>query len=88
MLPWSEDFSARGLDEILRSQTENRAWGKELRRLTNELVNSRLSKHISQADYNNDRQRFHKDAEEFRRRAAVLHAQIVRRTVHALRVET
>ena len=86
MQPWSEDFSACGLEEILRSQTENRAWGKELRRRTNELVNSRLSKNISQADYDSDRQQFHKEAEEFRRRATILEAQIQRHTVRSLRV--
>ena len=86
MLPWPEDFSACGLEEILRSQTENRAWGKELRRRTNELVNSRLSKNISRADYDNDRKKFHKEAEEFRRRATILEAQIVRHTVRSLRV--
>jgi len=87
MLPWPEDFSACGLQEILRSQTENRAWGKELRRRTNELVNKRLSKHISQADYNNDREQFHKDTQEFRRRATILEAQIVRRTVRSPHAE-
>jgi hypothetical protein len=87
MQPWPEDFSACGLEEIVRSQTENRAWGKELRRRTNELVNNRLSKHISQADYTNDREQFHKDTQEFRRRATILEAQIVRHTVRSLRVE-
>jgi hypothetical protein len=86
MRSWSEDFSACGLEEILRSQTENRAWGKELRRRTSDLVNSRLSKDISQADYDHNRQQFHRDAEEFRRRATILDAQIVRHTVRSLRV--
>lgn len=85
MPTWSEDFSACGLEEILRSQTENRAWGKELRRRTNELVNSRLSKDISQADYDQNRQQFHKDAEEFRRRATILETQLGRHTVRSLR---
>jgi hypothetical protein len=46
-----------------------------------------LSKHISQADYTNDREQFHKDTQEFRRRATILEAQIVRHTVRSLRVE-
>jgi hypothetical protein len=85
MQPWSEDFSGFDLEEILRSQSENRAWGKELRRRTNALVDSRLAKHITQADYDNDRKLFHQDAEEFRRRATILDAQIVRHTVRSLR---
>jgi hypothetical protein len=82
MSPWSEDFSECSLDELLRSQAENRAWGKELRRKTNALVNNRLAKNISQDDYATDRRLGNEDATEYRRRAAILDTQIVR---HAAR---
>ncbi len=84
MQPWSEDFAERGLEEIIESQLENRAWGKELRRRTNDLVNSRLAKNITHADYVTDRQLVHDDAAECQRRAAILETQIVRRTVRPL----
>ena len=84
MRPWSEDFSGCGLDDLLQSQTENRAWGKELRRRNNDLVNSRLANHISQADYFTDRKRVHDESAEYRRRATILDTQILRRTVHSL----
>ena len=88
MSPWSEDFSGCSLEEVLRSQAENRAWGKELRRRTNALVNNRLAKNISQDDYVADRQLGHEETTEYRRRAAVLDTQIVRRTAHPMSRES
>ena len=84
MQPWSEDFSESGLEDIIESQTENRAWGKEIRRRTNDLVNSRLAKNITHADYLTDRNLVHEDSAEYRRRASILEAQIVHRTVRSL----
>ena len=84
MSPWSEDFSESTLEDILRSQAENRAWGKELRNKTNVLVNNRLAKNISQDDYVTDRKQAHQDAAEYRRRAAILDSQIERRTSHSV----
>ena len=84
MAPWSEDFSTFGLDEILRTQAENRAWSKELRRRNNDLVNSRLANQITQADYVADRKLVHEDSAECRRRANILDTQISRRTVRPL----
>lgn len=78
MQPWSEDFSGCGLDEILRFQTENREWSKELRRRTNVLVNTRLAKNMSQDDYLAGRKLVHEDTAECRNRANILDAQIVR----------
>lgn len=84
MSPWSEDFSDCSLEDVLRSQAENRAWGKELRQRTNTLVNSRLAKNISQDDYVADRKLVHEDNAEYRRRAAILDSLIERRASHAL----
>ena len=81
MPQWSEDFSDCSLEEVLRSQAENRAWSKDLRRKTNDLVNSRLAKNISQADYVTDRKLVQDEASECRRRANILDTQIVRRSV-------
>jgi hypothetical protein len=78
MRPWSEDFSTCGLEEILRYQSENREWSKELRLKTNLLVNSRLAKSVSQADYLAGRKLIHDDAAECRSRANILDAQLMR----------
>ncbi len=78
MEPWSQDFSGCGLDEILRLQTENRMWSKELRRKSNALVNGRLAKNMSQDDYMAGRKRVHEDTAECRNRANLLDAQLVR----------
>jgi hypothetical protein len=83
MAPWSEDFSECSLEEVLQSQAENRAWGKDLRRRTNALVNDRLAKNISQDDYVTARRVAHEDGAEYRRRAAILDTQIVRRSAYS-----
>jgi hypothetical protein len=82
MTLWREDFSTCTLDEVLRSQAENRAWSKELRQKASSLVNHRLAKEISQADYLMGRKLADQEAVECRRRATILDAQI-RRTVTA-----
>lgn len=81
---WREDFSSSSLQEILESQAENRVWGKEIRRKASVLVNSRLAKDISQADYLSTRDHAHQDAVEFRRRAVLLQSQLALRTRLAL----
>lgn len=78
MLLWPEDLSTCTLDEVLARVAENRAWSKELRLRTNDLVNTRLAKTISQADYVESRKRTHEDAAECRRRATVLERHINR----------
>jgi hypothetical protein len=81
MSTWREDFSTCTLDEVLGLQAENRAWSKELRRKNHSLVNSRLANDISHADYQTNRKLAHDDATECRRRADIIDAQIVHRTV-------
>ncbi len=81
---WREDYSSSSLQEILESQEENRVWGKEIRRKASALVNSRLAKDISQADYLSTRDHAHGDAVEFRRRAVLLQSQLALRTSLAL----
>jgi hypothetical protein len=91
MQPWSEDLSGCGLEEILRFQTENREWSKELRRRTNVLVNTRLAKNMSQDDYLAGRKLVHEAAAECRSRATILDAQLARHSglhVHARQGET
>jgi hypothetical protein len=75
MPTWSEDFSGFSLEQILQEQIRNRAWGKELRDLNDALVNSRLAKQMSQADYLTDRNLVREAALECKRRASVLDAQ-------------
>jgi hypothetical protein len=88
MSPWSEDFSECSLEQILSSQAENRAWGKELRHKTNALVNSRLAKNITQDDYVADRMLAREEAAEYRRRAAILDSLIERRSAHPVHRES
>jgi len=80
---WCEDFSAFRLEDVLQRQAQNRAWSKELRLRSTTLVNRRLARQISQADYALDRQRVHEETTECRRRAAILDVQIIERTKYA-----
>ena len=85
---WSEDFSGSSLDDVRRSQSENRAWSKELRLRNTAVVNSRLAKSISMDDYVAIRTGVKEDTAECRRRAAVLETQIIRRGVMPLARES
>ena len=85
---WREDFSSSSLQEVLETQAENRVWSKELRRKSTALVNSRLAKDISQADYLTTRSLADKDAIECRRRANILLSQLVRHSICPLRRES
>ena len=84
MLLWRDDFSTLSLDEVLRYQLENRAWSKELRFRSNELVNKRLTNQITQDDYLTNRKLTRQDVEECQRRAAILDSQISRSFVRPL----
>jgi hypothetical protein len=76
-----ENLSGCSLEEVMRSETENRAWHKELRRLSAALVNSRLAKSISLDEYVVNRKRANDDAAECRRRGTMLAQEIfVRQT--------
>jgi hypothetical protein len=85
---WSDDVSACSLEELLQTQSENRAWSQDLRRKSNLLVNSRLANQISLEDYAADRKISQEEALECRRRAALLDKQIVRRKIYSLSRES
>ena len=72
-----DDLANHTLEDILLSQTENRAWSKELRLGISDVVASRLAKKISLEQYAVDRKRFNEDMAECRRRASVL-AEVIR----------
>ncbi len=72
MPEWSEDFSERSVEEILRAQEENKAWSKQLRMLSAALVNSRLAKEIGPEEYVVHRTIGKDDAAECRRRGNIL----------------
>lgn len=76
---WSEDLSLYSLDEVILTQSENRAWHKELRLKTNLLLNSRLAKQISREEYTANRQVGVADETECKRRAAKLVNEITAR---------
>jgi len=81
---WPDDFSTFSLEDVLRYQLENRAWSKELRFRSSELVNKRLANEITQDDYLTNRKITRQEAEECQRRAAILDSQIARSTVRPL----
>jgi hypothetical protein len=69
---WCDELANHTVEDILLSQTENRAWSKELRLGIGDVVASRLAKKISLEQYAVDRKRFNEDMAECRRRANVL----------------
>jgi hypothetical protein len=76
---WTDDLSEHSRAEILRCDTENRAWNKALRGRATALVNSRLAKEISLEEYTISRQRENENAAECRRRGAILITEMSRR---------
>jgi hypothetical protein len=82
---WTDDLSGRSLIEILRSDTENRAWNKALRCRVAALVNSRLAKQISLEEYAISRQHENENAAECRRRGAILVSEMSNRDRRSLR---
>lgn len=84
MALWREDRSSETLEDILGAQAENRAWGKQLRERANSLIKERLAKNISQADYLANRTVSREEASECRRRAAILHEEILRHAIPSL----
>jgi hypothetical protein len=65
MTPKSSDtLSGNSLEQLLRAETENRAWSKALRQRAPALLNSRLAKAISFEEYTVFRQQASKDAAE------------------------
>jgi hypothetical protein len=69
---WTDDLSGRSTTEILRSDTENRAWNKALRCRVAALVNTRLAKQISLEEYAISRQQENENAAECKRRGAII----------------
>src|SRR5260221_248641 len=68
----TDDLTGRSIIEIMRSDTENRAWNKALRCRVAALVNRRLAKQISLEEYAVSRQHELENAAECRRRGAIL----------------
>jgi len=81
---WSEDQSKRSLEEIMRSEAENRAWNKALRGQVTALVDSRLAKQISLEAYAARRQHGNDDAAECKRRGTMLVDEISSRSGRSL----
>lgn len=72
MAVWNENLANHPLEELLVSQSENRAWSKELRFGNSTLVASRLAKQISLEQYTTTRKQINEDMLECRRRAGIL----------------
>jgi len=58
--------------EVDLLKAANQRWGRELRSASAALVDQRLARQISREEYVASRQRAKEDAEEHRRRAALL----------------
>ena len=65
-------MSRSSLEEVLRAETENRAWSKTLRQRASALLNSRLAKAISFEEYAVFRQQANEDAAECKRQGRIL----------------
>jgi hypothetical protein len=78
MSQWPEDVSSCTLEELAGCQVQNRQWNWELRRRTKSLVQSRLAEEITRDDYIIFRQLTNEDSLECRRRARLLHDQVLR----------
>jgi hypothetical protein len=76
---WTDDLSEYSRVEIMKSDTENRAWNKVLRGRAAVLVNSRLAKQISLEEYTITRQLGSENAVECKRRSAILVTEMSRR---------
>jgi hypothetical protein len=73
MTPKSSDtLSGSSLEQVLRAETENRAWSKTLRQQARELLNSRLGKAISFEEYTVFRLQASKDAAECKQQGRIL----------------
>jgi hypothetical protein len=72
MPPWPDDVSKCTLEEIVRLRAENQVLYKELRRASNALMNSKLSKQIGHEEYTIKRQLANKLAAEYQRRRTIL----------------
>jgi len=81
---WSDDLSGSTLEEVVRSQSENRAWHRELRRTINALMDSKLAKQISPDQYAAARKPANEDVAECKRRGAKLVNEIMIRSAHNL----
>jgi hypothetical protein len=80
MTPKSSDaLSGNSLEQVLRAETENRAWSKTLRQRATALMNSRLAKAISFEEYTLFRQQGNKDADECKQNGRILDDEIRRR---------
>jgi hypothetical protein len=75
----SDNLSGSSLEEILRAETENRAWSKTLRQRATELLNSRVAKAITFEEYAVFRQQANEDAAECKRQATILRDELRRR---------
>jgi len=82
---WTDDLSGRSLIEILRFDSENRAWNKTLRCRVADLVNRRLAKQISLEEYAVSRQHENENAAECKRRGAILVSEMSSRDRRSVR---
>ena len=72
MTSWTEDISKCTLEELLRSQVENRAWYKEIRRKASAVMDSKLAKEIGPEEYAEKRKVSNEDVAECGRRGRIL----------------
>jgi hypothetical protein len=75
----TDELSTLGELEVIRLQTENQEWSKELRRYMATLVNTRMANQISHEEYSTSRKAAKDERVECDRRTAVLSIELMRR---------
>ena len=81
---WCEDLSSYTLEEIIRLESENRLWRKELKTKVASLIEDRLAKRIGAEQYAAGRRATGEESAECSRRSRILNEEIVTRR-HLLR---
>jgi hypothetical protein len=76
---WCEDLASATLDQILRLESENRAWKKQLKSKTGCLIDDRLAKRIDAGQYATGRKAAAEESAECSRRERFLGAEIAHR---------
>lgn len=69
---WTDDLSSYSWEDILRSQSENREWYKQVRVRISTLIDSKLEKRIGSDEYSAGRRAMGEDVTECRRRLQML----------------
>jgi hypothetical protein len=80
-----DDLVNSSLDDVFKTDAQNRAWSRELRGKASELVNNRLAARISLEEYAASRKHVNEEIAECKRRSLVLSDEIEKRRARLAR---